>query len=311
MKTAFNNKISRSARTALHYVLVSLLAYFGAYSLTGTLHITSTFAPIGALNIMKRWFSIALILVICILSSGCTQQPVTPSTAGTPAITPATAPASPAPGVPATGTVLAELSNTQPNASLTLDPSTFILSFKTDGPQVFHISGFQDDETTELSTTGPFSGSLTFGPVIKTEKYSMSVTGNGYWTAQVTRADPKTSLKVPVNLSGSGTQVTPFFYLEKGQYLFARNETGISSPMFLLRYANRSYLMDANNTYVQPGFGENSPHPFLFIYITESGNYYLNTLTNKNPGAWSASISPVPAIPHMGPGPALHEKGIK
>ena len=49
MKTAFNNKISRSFRTALHYVLVSLLAYSGAYYLTGTLHITSTFAPIGAL----------------------------------------------------------------------------------------------------------------------------------------------------------------------------------------------------------------------------------------------------------------------
>ena len=49
MKIAFNDKISRSARTALHYALVSLLAYFGAYFLTGTLHITSTFAPIGAL----------------------------------------------------------------------------------------------------------------------------------------------------------------------------------------------------------------------------------------------------------------------
>jgi uncharacterized membrane protein YccC len=49
MKNALNTNISRSARTALHYVLVSLLAYFGAYYLTGTLHITSTFAPIGAL----------------------------------------------------------------------------------------------------------------------------------------------------------------------------------------------------------------------------------------------------------------------
>ncbi|MDP3395681.1 MAG: FUSC family protein [Methanoregula sp.] len=49
MNTAFNNKISRSFRTALDYVLVSLLAYSGAYYLTGTLHITSTFAPIGAL----------------------------------------------------------------------------------------------------------------------------------------------------------------------------------------------------------------------------------------------------------------------
>jgi hypothetical protein len=258
---------------------------------------------------MKRWFSIALILVICILSSGCTQQPVTPSTA----VTPATAPVSTTPGVAAAGTVLAELSNTQPNASLTLAPGAFILSFKTEGPQkmVFHISGFQDYETTELSTTGPFSGSLTFGPVIKMGVYSMNITSNGSWTAQLTRADPKTSLKVPVNLSGSGTQVTPFFYLEKGQYFFARNETGASSPLYFLHYANGSYLMDANNTYVQPGFGEDSPHPFLFIYITESGNYYLNTLMKKNPGAWSASISPVPAIPHMGPGPVMPEKGTQ
>ena len=171
---------------------------------------------------MKRWFSIALILVICILSSGCTQQPVAPSTTGTPASTPTTTPVTKAPGVPAAGTVLAELSNTQPNTSLTLDPSTFILSFKTDGPQnmVFQINGFQDYEETELSTTGPFSGSLTFGPVIKTGVYSMNITSNGSWTAQLTWADLKTPLKVPVNLSGSGTQVTPFFYLEKGQYFF-------------------------------------------------------------------------------------------
>ncbi len=258
---------------------------------------------------MKRWFSIALILVICIMSSGCTQQPVTPSTASTPT----TAPVSPAPGVPAAGTVLAELSNTQPNASLTLDPSTFILSFKTEGPQkmVFQINGFQDYEETGLSTTGPFSGSLTFGPVITRGIYSMNITSNGTWTAQLTRADPKTPLKVPVNLSGSGTQVTPFFYLEKGQYFFARNETGFSSPLYFLHYANGSYLMDANNTYVQPGFGEGSSHLFLFVYITESGNYYLNTLMKKNPGAWSASISPVPAIPHMGPGPAMPEKGTQ
>jgi len=255
---------------------------------------------------MKRLLCIALLLVLCLVISGCTQQPVTPSIAGTPTVAQSTT----VTVTPAAGNTLVELSNARPNASITLDPGTFILSFRTDSPQkmVFQISGFQDDEITELSTTGPFSGSLTFGPVIKTEIYSLSVTCNGSWTAQLTRADPKTLLTVPVNLSGSGTQVTPFFYLEKGQYFFERNETGLSSPMYFLRYANGSYLMDANNTYVQPGFGEDSPHPFLFVYITESGNYYLNTLTNKNPGAWSASISPVPAIPHMGPGPALPEK---
>ncbi|MDO9324992.1 MAG: hypothetical protein Q7T80_08570 [Methanoregula sp.] len=258
---------------------------------------------------MKRLLCIALLLVLCIAITGCTQQPGTPSTTGTPTVTHSTT----IPVTPATGNVLAELSNARPNTSLTLDPGTFILSFKTDGPQkmVFQIDGYQDDETTELSTTGPFSGSLTFGPVIKTGIYSMSVKSNGSWIAQLTRADPKTPLTVPINLSGSGTQVTPFFYLEKGQYFFERKETGLSSPMYFLRYANGSYLMDANNTYVQPGFGEDSPHPFLFIYITESGNYFLNTLTNKNPGTWSASISPVPAIPPMGPGPARLEKGVK
>lgn len=255
---------------------------------------------------MKRLLCIALLLILCIIITGCTQQPVTPSTTGTAIAVQSTT----IPGTPATGNILAELSDARPNVSVTLDPGTFILSFRTDGPQkmVFQISGFEDDETTELSTTGPFSGSLTFGPVIKTGIYSLSVRSNGSWTAQLTPADPKTPLTVPVNLSGSGTQVTPFFSLEKGQYIFERNETGLSSPMYFLRYANGSYLMDANNAYVQPGFGEDSPHPFLFIYITESGNYYLTTLTNKNPGAWSASISPVPPIPQMGPGPAIPEK---
>ena len=42
-------KISGSAHIALHVILVSLLAYFGAYYLTGVVHITTTFAPIGAL----------------------------------------------------------------------------------------------------------------------------------------------------------------------------------------------------------------------------------------------------------------------
>ena len=252
---------------------------------------------------MKRLLCIALILVLCIIISGCTQ----------PSVTPAMAPISAVPGAPAAGTAFAELSRAQSNTSLTLDPGVFILAFQTDGPRKmqFTINGFEDYEITELLTTGPFSGSLTFGPVIKTGVYTFNITGNGSWTAQVIRADRGTPLKVPVNLSGTGTQVTPFFYLEKGQYIFERDETGLSSPLYFLRYANGSYLMDANNTYVQPGFREDSLHPFLFIYITESGNYYMNTLMRNNPGIWSASIIPVPTIPRMGPGPEMPEKGTQ
>ncbi|PKL58660.1 MAG: hypothetical protein CVV34_01390, partial [Methanomicrobiales archaeon HGW-Methanomicrobiales-5] len=235
------------------------------------------------------------------LIGGGTQQPVTP----------VTTPSLPASGSPAANTNLIELSQAQPNASLTLDSGVFILAFQTEGARKmqFAISGFEDYEMTELTTTGPFSGSLTFGPVIKTGTYTFNITGNGSWTAQVIRADRGTTLKVPVNLSGSGTQVTPFFYLEKGQYIFERNETGISSPQYFLRYANGSFLMDANNTYVQPGFGEDSPHPFLFIYITESGDYFMNTVSRTNPDHWTASIIPSPVIPIMGPGPVIPEKG--
>jgi len=252
---------------------------------------------------MKRLLCIALLLVLCILIGGCTQQPVTP----------VTTPALPVSGVPAANTNLVELSQAQPDASLTLDSGVFILAFQTEGARKmqFTVSGFEDYEMTELTTTGPFSGSLTFGPVIKPGTYTFNITGNGSWTAQVIRADRGTSLMVPVNLSGSGTQVTPFFYLEKGQYIFERNETGLSSPQYFLRYANGSFLMDANNTCVQPGFGENSPHPFLFITITESGDYFMNTVSRTNPENWAASIIPSPVIPFMGPGPVIPEKGTQ
>lgn len=49
MVNTFFNKIPNSAHIALHYMLVSLLAYAGAYYLTGMIHITTTLAPIGAL----------------------------------------------------------------------------------------------------------------------------------------------------------------------------------------------------------------------------------------------------------------------
>lgn len=49
MENSFVNKIPNSTRIALHYMLVSLLAYAGAYYLTGMIHITTTLAPIGAL----------------------------------------------------------------------------------------------------------------------------------------------------------------------------------------------------------------------------------------------------------------------
>jgi hypothetical protein len=251
---------------------------------------------------MRKLLAIILVLILCIVISGCTQQPVTPATSGTQTST------------PATGAIPASLSSTRPAATLALDPGVILVSFHTSGAEKMQVNfgnaadmqgvrgGY--DALYSFDTTGPFDGSLAF-QVPQKDQYQLNITSTGGWTAEVTSFKPSAVLRVPVNLSGSGTQVSPFFYLDKGQYFFQRNETGWVSPQYYLWYANGSYVMDANNTYTQPGFGLDSPHPFVFINIPESGTYFVSTLSKNNPGNWSASISPVPSLPHMGPGPMI------
>jgi hypothetical protein len=256
-------------------------------------------------TMMRRLLFITIFLVFCIISCGCMQQPASPPIEGKQTITPTAAPVSPVPVTLSTGSSIAELTNVRPNATLTLDPGVYILSFHTAGPQKlqFLIDGFEDDEEYEVLTTGPYTGALTFGPY-KTGEYTLHIAGNGTWNAQLTRADMGTPMKVPVNLSGSGTQVTPFFYLEKGLYIFERNVTSIPTTEFLLRYSNGSFVMDPTNSYVLPGLGVGSPKTWTFLNITEPGIYYMNTQTDTNPSNWTASIIPSPTLPPLGPGPA-------
>jgi len=99
--------------------------------------------------------------------------------------------------------------------------------------------------------------------------------------------------------------VTPFFTLEKGQFIFERSETGTASPQYYLRYVNGNLLMDVNNTFAEPTFGMDSPATFRIVDVPVTGTYFMSTLTNDNPGAWHASILSVPPIPHRGPGPLI------
>lgn len=241
---------------------------------------------------MKSLLPFLILLLLCLAACGCTQAPL-------PAAAPASSGAAPA----------ITLSSEHPNATLSLDPGVIVVSFKAERAQDMNLylsnqsQGY--GEGTRFLTSGPYAGSVAYQIPAK-DTYQLNISGTGPWTATVAPLVTASSLKAPVNLSGTGTQVTPVFSLEKGEYFFERNETGIESPLYQLSFVNGSPLMDANGTFSQPYFGTLSPHPFVFVTIPENGTYYLSVLSRNNPGGWSVSISPVPKLPQMGPGPALH-----
>jgi len=244
-----------------------------------------------------------LFLIVLVLVCGCTGvSPGNSSSVQTPVATIA-------PAAPANSSVLTELSRARPNSSLVLEPGAVVLSFQADGAQAMTFSlmegtGTSYGEMEDLVMTGPYAGSLVFGPP-DTAEYQLNITGNGTWTAQLSRPDTTRPLSAPVNLTGSGAAVSPAFVLEKGEYIFARDETGLASPLYELRFANGSVVMDANNTCVLPCIGEASPHPFVIMEIPKSGSYLLGAIPRTSPHPWNVTISAVPAVPQMGPGPAL------
>ncbi|WP_292370899.1 hypothetical protein [Methanoregula sp. UBA64] len=247
-----------------------------------------------------------VILIVLVLASGCTgstsEKDTAVQTASAPAVTTVT-------GTPVTGTPLAELSRARPNASVKLEHGAVVLTFTADGPQAMTFGITEGAETIygesdDLVMTGPYTGSLVFGPP-DTAEYQLNITGNGTWTAELTRPDTTRPLSVPVNLTGTGAEVSPAFVLEKGEYIFARDEVGLASPLYELRYANGSVVMDANNTCVLPCLGEGSMHPFAIMAIPVNGSYLVSAIPRSSPHPWNVTISAVPAVPQMGPGPAL------
>lgn len=242
---------------------------------------------------MKSFVILFILILLCLSACGCTQAPA-------PAVVPVTSP---------TGTTALTLSSEKPNATFPLDAGVIVVSFRTDGAGRMELDFSNVTQgylaATSFSTSGPFAGSVAFQAPRK-DTYQLNVTSSNHWTAEVASLVTTNPLKVPVNLSGTGTQATPVFYLERGEYFFERNITGENSPYYFLQYVNGTSLMDADNTYVQPGFGALSPHPFVFVTIPENGTYYLSVLGRNNPGGWAVSISPVPKIPQMGPGPEIY-----
>jgi hypothetical protein len=252
---------------------------------------------------MKTFLLLGLILMISITTCGCAQQTPVSSSESTPSPTVDTdVPASQA------GLSSALLSNDHPNVSVPLEPGILLVSFDAAGPQVIHVNQECSQSwsgSAEVRTTSPYSGILAFG-VPETDTCDVNISSSGTWTAELSMMDMSNPLEIPVNLSGSGTSVSPAFMLEKGQYMFQREETGEASPRYEIMYANGNWLMDANQTFVQPAFERFSNETFRIIDISQSGTYFLSvSALEENPNPWNVSIIPLPAVPSMGPGPAI------
>ncbi len=205
---------------------------------------------------------------------------------------------------------LATLSNEQPDVTMSMEPGVYLISFQAFEPQKMSYNQATKDAgvgSSELIIDSPYNGSVAFG-IYKPNECTINFTSTGTWAAQVTRYDMTNPVTAPVNLSGTGTTVSEPFTLEKGEYFFQRGQTQEESPMYFLSYSNGSYLMDATNSYVLPGFTRISTEPFKIITIPEPGTYFLNVINmEKNPMAWNASIISVPPAPVMGPGPAIRD----
>ncbi len=254
---------------------------------------------------MKSFLLLSLIVVICISTCGCSQPVAEQSVGGTPV--PTLVADEPA---PAAGSPLATLSNYQPNTVLTLNPGIILVSFQVKDPQILKINQQCKQgwvESSEIRITGPYDGSIAIG-IPTQDECTINISASGTWTAQVTEFSMDNPLQIPVNLSGSGTAVSSPFSLERGQYIFQREETGEASPRYYLTDAKGNYLMDANNSFVQPGFGTFSPDTFRIIDVPLSGTYFVSVISNdKNPLPWHISILSIPPDPQMGPGPAIRE----
>lgn len=202
------------------------------------------------------------------------------------------------------------LSNDHPNITLSLDPGVVLLSFETAEPHFLKISpriGKMMEEFTEIKTSSPYSGRLAFG-IPWAGDWTFTITSTGTWTAHLSRMDMNNPLTLPLNLSGSGTNVSSAFTLEKGDYIFERKETGAASPRYELMNATGWGLMDATNSYVQPGFEMYSTETFKIVTIPESGTYFLSVHSwESDPTPWNASIIALPPAPQKGPGPAIRE----
>ena len=256
--------------------------------------------------IQMKFTSFTLIILVGLLVCGCMAQPVLPSPSKS---TDGTYASETTLSALLLGTEIVTLDTTHQSANLSLDPGAYILSIQAQDAVDIFIKlkwvgmdsplNFEDFGT--FHTTGPGNGSVRLVALKKGEYQLLLITseiinpGEKRWTAVFAPLPVDTSLKAPIHLSGTGSMVSPAFYLASGEYIFERDVTLHDSPLFSLSYLNGSILGDKNGTF-QPWFGRNdaeSRKSSTSVTIPESGLYFLRAYCSFSPHNWTASIIPL------------------
>jgi len=206
---------------------------------------------------MKPWIIAIAVILLLLLTTACggsatpavetpaptqpaveTPTPTTPPPS--PATTPTEEPPAPTPPAPIPEPEPVGFSGTgdDVSAKFMLEEGITIISMTHSGESNFAVELLNDaGETAELlvNEIGAFEGSKAIGVRqdsfmgAKPGTHLLNITADGSWTIKVEQPRPTTAQALPLNLTGKGCSVTPFFTLEAGTVVFEMTHDGQSN----------------------------------------------------------------------------------
>jgi hypothetical protein len=221
---------------------------------------------------------VAVVLLVLVAGAGCGKTKVITKTV--PSTTPKKTVPSTVPS--ATNPIVLQGSgnaSTQP-FSLTAGLAIFVLSYS--GGAGFQAS-LVDDSGHIVSTlyklTGNTNGATALG--VSAGRYSLSVNAGGQWSMSVNQGVPVNPQFIPLNTSGSGPQVTPFFRSSGGNATATMTYNGTSPFVVTLLSAGGEIISTLANVPSGPFSGTQN------LLLQQGSDYLIDVEGN---GAWTLGV---------------------
>ena len=219
----------------------------------------------------------AVVVLVLVAGPGCGKTKVVTKTV--PSTTPRTTPGS----VPTATTpiVLQGSGNSSTQSfSLTAGLAVFVLSYTGGaGFQASLVDAGGSIVSTLYNLTGNANGATALG--VSAGRYSLSVNAGGQWTVTVNQGVPVNPQFIPLNTSGTGPQVTPFFQSSGGNATATMSYNGTSPFVVTLLSAGGEIIQTLANVPTGPFTGAQN-------LLLQQGSIYLIDVEGN--GAWTLSV---------------------